>query len=120
MDPLLRHYAEEKNPRCVVLMIWAGARPDSTDGGEESDSPLELAARSGDLPTLKAMKPEKYPVMLPKLVRAAGGDLSGAITKYLFSLGAPLNDEADGTSSLLTMALWRVGYWIVSHMPSST
>ena len=54
------------------------------------------------------MKPEKYPLMLPRLVRAASADTSQELLKYLLSMGAPINDEPDGTSSLLRMALWRV------------
>ncbi|MGA7724346.1 MAG: hypothetical protein WCA95_03635 [Opitutaceae bacterium] len=55
------------------------------------------------------MKPEAYPMLLPRMLRAASGDQSRAIAEYLFTLGAPVNDQADGTSTLLELALWRVG-----------
>jgi ankyrin repeat protein len=110
-DAALAHYVEEKNLRGIALMVWAGAKPDAANPTEvegDTDSPLEVAARSGDLGTLKALKPEKYPAMLPRLVRAASADTSQELLKYLLSMGAPINDEPDGTSSLLRMALWRV------------
>ena len=68
-DSALVHYAEARNPRGVALMIWAGARPDASypdEDGNDSESALEVAARAGDIPTLKQMKPEKYPALLPR------------------------------------------------------
>jgi hypothetical protein len=110
-DATLAYYVAHKNPRGVALLVWAGARPDAecpTESEEITESPLELAARSGDLAILKSMKPERYPSMLPRLIRAASADTSQELLKYLLLIGAPINDEPDGTSSLLRMALWRV------------
>jgi ankyrin repeat protein len=110
-DAALAHYARKGNPRGVSLLIWAGAKPDAeipADDSDDTETPLEAAVRSGNLATLKTMKPEKFPALLPRLIRAPYGDSAGEITSYLFSLGAPVNDNKDGTSTLLDLALWRV------------
>jgi hypothetical protein len=112
-DATLGYYAEKKNPRCVGLLIWAGARPDAEITLEDAEDPqtaLEVAVRSGDLATLKTMKPGRFPALLPKMVGAVGLGNAEEMTEFLFSIGAPVNDEADGSSSLLRSALWHIGW----------
>jgi ankyrin repeat protein len=113
-DAVLGYYANKMSPRGVALMIWAGARPDAeiTIGCEhQSETPLEIAASTGDVATLKTMKPEKYPASIGKLTSASNSGRSNEMLNYLLSMGAPLNDSEDGSSSLLQSALWRLEWY---------
>jgi hypothetical protein len=110
-DAALGYYANKTNPRGVGLMVWAGAKPDAEitlECDQKSETPLEVAARTGDVATLKTMKPEKYPASLGKLASAAYIGKSDEMLKYLLSIGAPLNDSEDGSCSLLRSALWHL------------
>ncbi len=113
VDDALVHFVEEKNPRGVSLMVWAGARPDaeiSFASSDEKTTPLETAVATGDLGVLKALKPENYPHLLPRLLQSVSFNESSAVADYLLSLGAPLNDRDDGTSSILDALLSQIGW----------
>lgn len=112
-DDALVHYIEEKNPRGVSLLVWAGAHPDaviSDPSSDEKSTPLEWAASRGGLAVLKALKPESFPNLLPKLLQSASVIDSTGVADYLLSLGAPLNDRDDGTCSLLDALLARISW----------
>ena len=110
-DAVLAYYAAQKNPRGVGLMMWAGADPKATIAIEcdyQSQTPLEVAAGSGSIPVLKAMRPERFPEILPMLVQASAYQQTAAMREYLTAIGAPINDCDDGSSSGLSAALHRI------------
>jgi ankyrin repeat protein len=110
-DATLAYYASKGNPRGVGLMIWAGANPTTAiqlECEHEGQSALEVAANSGSVPTLKTMKPERFPAVLPKLMSAVAYHSSKEMREYLLSIGAPLNDSEDGSCSMLRSALYSI------------
>jgi hypothetical protein len=118
-DRALLYFANEHNPRGISMAAWAGAKPDAeiTDEHGDTTTPLEAVTHYGDLGCVKAIQPAKYPSMLGKMLAGVRGDHAEAITKYLRSLGAPINDREDGTSSAVETALWEAGWHADPTLP---
>ena len=113
----LRHFCHEGDLKWVSLLIWAGGDPRSrgpclyqeyTEDPEGYTSGIEQACHSESPDVLKRLKPDATRDNLSELLYAAAISGKQAMLKYLLELGANPNDKANGGSSALDTALWRL------------
>lgn len=115
-DLALCHYAREGNLRCVSLLIWAGARPDfeipEEEGGRNEFShtcAFEQAAYGGHTNILKRMKPENYPVIIPRILEICSCG-EGDCLKYAMGLLSKISALPDEGLSVLNSLFWSLSW----------
>jgi hypothetical protein len=115
-DMALCYFAKKGNLRCVSLLLWAGARPDSKIPEDDSKADFsdscafEEAVRAEQLEALKKMQPEKYPERLPELLEWCSSDSAPKMLQYLLTLLPDLSVLPDSGSSILDRPFWRLGW----------
>jgi hypothetical protein len=122
-DMALRQACQEEDLRWVSLLIWLGANPrskgiatdelDSPDqhNPEYDESALQTACRSQKPEILKRLKPDPTFDDLRELMAAAASIITTPETvAYLVSLGAPVNNKEDGSSTALDTCLRHFGW----------
>lgn len=121
-DMALCHYAREGNLRCVSLLIWAGARPDSeipeVEGARNDFSytcAFEQAAYGGHTNILKRMKPENYPIIIPRLLEICSSR-EGDSLEYALGLVSKISALPDEGLSVLNSLFWNLG-WAADPRP---
>lgn len=127
-DMALRQACQDEDVKWVSLLRWLGASPRSKglstddldhDVAEDPDyqqSALQIACSSRRPEILRQLKPDPAHDDLRELMAAAGGWTTTPETvAYLVSLGADVNDRADGSSTVLDAALrhfgWKEAVW---------
>jgi len=121
-DMALCHYAREGNLRCVSLLIWAGARPDfeipEVEGARNDFSytcAFEQAAYGGHTNILKRMKPENYPIIIPRLLEICSSR-EGDSLEYALGLVSKISALPDEGLSVLNSLFWNLG-WAADPRP---
>ncbi len=117
-DMALRQACQDEDLKWVSLLRWLGASPRSKglstddlddDVAEDPDyqqSALQIACSSRKPDILRQLKPDPARDDLRELMAAAGQWTTTPETvAYLVSLGADVNDRADGGSTVLDAAL---------------
>lgn len=122
-DMALYHYTQEVNLRGASLLMWAGARPDKEtpdprkpDSENLNECALMVAARSGNLPILKRLKPENYPDLHADLISSCSLHDTREIFKYLLDMGSQVHWEGPQGSEIIQHAIWRLG-WATDPRP---
>jgi len=121
-DMALCHFAREGNLRCVSLLIWAGARPDfeipEVEGARNDFSytcAFEQAAYGGHTNILKRMKPENYPIIIPRLLEICSSR-EGDSLEYALGLVSKISALPDEGLSVLNSLFWNLG-WAADPRP---
>ncbi len=124
----LREACQDEGVKWVSLLRWLGASPrskglstddldhDVAEDPNYQQSALQIACSSRKPEILRQLKPDPAHDDLRELMAAAGGWTTTPETvAYLVSLGADVNDRADGGSTVLDAALryfgWKEAVW---------
>ena len=113
-DTALRQACTDQDLKWVSLLMWLGADPrskglatddldnqDARDNPEYHQSALQIACQSRKPEILRCLKPNPEKDDLRELMTAAASWITTPETvAYLVSLGASVNDKADGSSDL--------------------
>ena len=113
----LVHHCQKGSSRAIGLLLWAGVRPDAQvpRGTERYDAEmtttaLEEAAHAGNLTVLKQLKPERYPDSIREMLGEVWLKPSQEMIDCLLGLGALLNDQPTGGSSLLRSLIGSLSF----------
>jgi hypothetical protein len=122
-DMALYHYTQEENLRGVSLLMWAGARPDKEtidprkpDSENLNECALMVAARSGNLPILKRLKPENYPDLHADMISSCSLHDTRDAFKFLLDMGNKVQWDGPKGSEIIQHAIWRLG-WATDPRP---
>lgn len=132
-DMALRQSCQDEDLKWVSLLMWLGANPrskglttddldtpDALEDPEYQQSALQIACHSKEPTILKRLKPDPATDDLRELMAAAASLITTPETvAYLVSLGADVNDQPDGGSTVLETCLrnfgWRESIWEASY-----
>lgn len=122
-DMALRQACQDDDVKWVSLLRWLGASPrpkglstddldhDVAEDPDYQESALQIACSSRKPENLRQLKPDSARDDLRELMAAAGGWTTTPETvAYLVSVGADVNDRADGGSTALDAALRYFGW----------
>jgi hypothetical protein len=114
LDQALFYHTAEGSGKVIGYLLWAGAQahvrtPNPEDPEDSNETAIEAAVRRGDVSILKQMHPGRHPGLIPGLTaNIRNHDIR--MLEYLLSIGAPINDKANGGSSLIDQALWSLAF----------
>lgn len=126
LDHALRYHCKKGDLKWVSLLLWAGADPyvggqsdpEYSYVGDDDACAIEYAIIYGHLDILR-MKKMPHDPRRPKAfmcLESACGSKSASYAACLLKFGYPVNDRADGTSSLVASIYSRVPTYF-THIP---
>lgn len=128
----INYFVRENSLRWVAMSIWMGADPrlpapwpDSRDDPDEWVAPIELAVNGDTFEVLKFFKPSAETDDLDKLLEQVSlwDHRDFQVAEYLLSLGANVNNKANGGCSILDRLFckrfsihrhWHKNFWDLS------